>query len=583
MKPMNPSDVHILLCQLLTKVRADPRLQAELARAEREFFAASEDSSLRDGLLAGCTDQDLEALFTLPAMIRFVEWYLLERESEVLGEQPLLHFLPASESRDCLAESVVGVYLVEADRSGEYGMVDLQDESKLDLLPVKDVPLQVGDLCIGRFYPQSMDTYIASVALAMQRPGAQVAAAFNEDVGRLQLDRKLQQAELEHLLFRGGTQAEKDANQTGEKADEVVSEPTVPLEHLEAELENVLQTHGLTDEEADVSELLPELSATSISTALQHAISPGQLIGPVLEYVAFHSEVDIRILHKLLLDIWAAHKGRQQPAQQQKKEGKASKPRLRPLDEKQPLGEQIAKSIDEKLTSGGGVEQTFAEVEAMLGVDQDGDADAADLPALDGDLEPLIREFLWESKLENSAAEPILQRLLQLQQELPVPRLDLEAITSKDLLRLFLELFLKDPTQQGHQQASEAYALLQGFFAWAEETQQYELGSVLEDCSADFVQQLPRLARASRTLSNAQKQGGATPALHHVVAIQAGILHLAIGSQEQPARMAVDAKLAENLREGDLIVGVFVPAAGNGGTFAGMVVTLPALAEDLLG
>ena len=70
---LDPLKIQDLLFRKLADLAGEPRFRGEIARAEREFFGASPGADPTAGSNAA----------------RFSEWYLLERESEALGDVPV--------------------------------------------------------------------------------------------------------------------------------------------------------------------------------------------------------------------------------------------------------------------------------------------------------------------------------------------------------------------------------------------------------------------------------------------------------------------------------------------------------------
>src|SRR5690606_19406369 len=103
------------------------------------------------------------------------------------------------------------------------------------------------------------------------------------------------------------------------------------------------------------------------------------------------------------------------------------------------LGAEIAARLGDALANRTDVQSILDEVDKRLGGggSEEGyglgsvlPSDDEPLPAgggFDGDLRPLIEEYLWEADAER-ADEPILDELVRVQLENPVPRLDLEAL-----------------------------------------------------------------------------------------------------------------------------------------------------------
>ena len=165
MDPTQASDFQRVLDELMETVRSKPTLTSEVCRAEREFFQAN----------PGARDHDPSA------MMRFCEWFLLERESDVIGGVPVrLLPMPAAD-RQRLEDSLVGVFQIQGSNTDEYVVVDLQGDTSHDVAHVEGVTLSTGDLLIGRLFEGPLDVYVASVSMAYQRDARALAAAFTKD------------------------------------------------------------------------------------------------------------------------------------------------------------------------------------------------------------------------------------------------------------------------------------------------------------------------------------------------------------------------------------------------------------------
>ncbi|MCB9888600.1 MAG: hypothetical protein H6836_03410 [Planctomycetes bacterium] len=530
------------------EVRARPGVAAEMARAEREFFGANPAAPRSDPA----------------ALQRFCEWYLLERESEVLGDVPARCLPMEPEEREALATSLVGVFLVRGQAQGEYVVDDLQTGQLYELAEIEDVPLEAGDVLVGRLYDGALDTMFASAALARQRDAIQLAEAFRRDVAGLALDRRLTQAELEHLMFRGRGTGEVE----GESGD-----PPIPLERLEAELERCLDAGGF-DTDA--------LPATAISGALRDAPKPGMVADPLLEKIAFDTTVDLALAQRLMLAIWQSH--RSAPARSNELQPPD------PIRERPNLGESVAERIRTGLARHQGVEELFGEVEEMVGAEPEeavwaaphegGIGDLAD----EGDLRGLVEEYRWElgERLRDGDAA-VLARLVATQCEAAVPVLDLESIDTADLLRLHLQVYLEQPPGERSAAVGEVFAAVSRFFAWAEETQGYALTAPLAEVRSGMVDQVARLEVAGVALTHDAAAWTARPVLLRVVAVQPERIEVARDEEDELLFVPVPERAALSLVVGDLLLGALeVPAPGEG-VFHGVVVALPAMAEGLLG
>ncbi|MBL8729802.1 MAG: hypothetical protein JNM25_15345 [Planctomycetes bacterium] len=556
--------VEVALAKLASRLDADPRLHAERLRAQREFFG--------QGAAGGA-----ERLPTDAAGQRFVEWLLLERESEVLGAPPIDVPPFAEEGRD-LVDSTVGVFLVLARDAETVEAQDLQDDTVFDL-SVPAGSLLAGDLLVGRLFDAGADQWRPSSAAAVFRPGALLAEAFRRDVERLALHRRLRQIELEHLLLR---RTDQTPSPTAANVD------TVPLEHLEADLDALLRASGCRQ------------SAAEVSSQLRAVERPGAVIGPLLEELAFETDIDLDATREILLRIWNAHHGNRPPGPvAATMEAAAS----------ESLGEQLVRTLDEGLRQKRDVEDLFAQLERMAGIEaeeeaelehagpdrdeagdrgfesdrdevDDHDAAIADRGGnLDGDLEPLVQEYLWETDREHDAGAGVLRQWIELQRNAAVPRTDLEQVRGADLLRLLVHCYLGAEPGRRTVVVRSAFAELQRFYAWVVQTQELDLTSVLQECGPTFVDQVERYEAAGLALSTA---GGvrARPAILAVDDLGAAGFGVRDDEGEHHWLMA-PATTTARLRVGDLVLGALEPGAG-GVALAGLVVVLPGAVRSLM-
>lgn len=613
-----------LVARLAAKLAADPRLRAEVQRARREFFGAE----------ARAVDDRAAAVpgAASAAEHRFAEWFALERTCDTLGDVPVE--LPAyGEFADDLLGSQAGVFLVQDAIGGAVSARDLQDDTVLDLM-VPPQSLREGDLLVGRLFPSGPGTYTPSTACAVFRPGVELGRAFARDLQRLELDRRLQQVELEHLLLRRPEQTQSPtaapaaaARVAGAPAAE--APPTVPLEHLEADLERLLREAG------------SELSAATISQQLALVARPGQVIGPLLDEMAFDSDVDLDRLRDLLLQIWNAHHAEEDDA------ATAVDGALPGAAPGETLGERLVRTLDEGLAQKRDVADLFAQLERMAGIEpepEDGedvadpaasledadddafDGDEGDDDELDdedadgerspgqagraaakrgaaarrrdvdgddegdgaagfgdpdaGDLEPLVEEYLWESG--RSDAETPLRLWTELQRNAPLPRVDLEQVTAGDLMRLLLHVYLGAAPARRAAAVQDAFAELRRFYDWAASTQELDFRSVLTHCQGSLLTQLDRLHAASQALSNDQR-----PATRPGILQVEDVGPTGFGVRDDDGGthwITTPQAVAAQLQVGDLVLGALAPSRSGGSqrTLQGLVVVLPEQARELM-
>lgn len=568
--------VELTVASLAEAMAKDPRLGTELVRARREFLGTDSAEAV------GAADK---------AHHRFAEWFALERESEHLGAVPI-EVEPYCESASDLCDSIAGVYLVLDCTEDSVQARDLQDESVLELA-VPAGSLQQGDLLVGRLFELDVDLWTPSTAAAVFRPGQELGKAFHRDVQQLGLDRRLWQIELEHLLLR-----RLDAS-PGPLVDQA------PLEHLEADLDQLLQTGK------------SRLSAAEVSQSLAMARGPGPVMGPLLDALAFDTEVDLDQCRVLMLQIWNAHHS--QPIDQAQ---------VSPVEQApgEKLGERLARTLEEGLKHKRDVAELFAQLERMAGLrpedgdesEQPRDAEVAELEededdaeapqddpdeepgehadddredaaegsvAASGDLDPLVQEYLWETGRAGEPAGPTLRLWLQLQADSPLPHTDFEFVTAKDLMRLLLYVYLGAAPADRANAVRSAFAELQRFYAWAASTQEQDFRSVLDECKGPLLDQVERLQEAGIQFSTAATTN-ARPGILQVEDLGPNGFGVRDDDGENHWLRASPRALA-SLRVGDLLLGALARSTGPerngaGPSLVGLVVVLPADAKSLI-
>ncbi len=557
MAPSYPQRLQQALLDLHAQAQSDHRLQAELQRARREFFGPAASRAPSPS-----------------AELRFLEWALLERESVALAAPPCMA-LPLAGDLELLRDSEVGVFRIETVQGEAAEARDLQEDEILDLKAPKGA-LQPGDLMVGRIYQGERGVMQPSFAVAVYRPGEQLAKAFRKDVARLELDRRLTQAELERLLLQAHAPERSMHGEAPRPAEPAVAAHR-PVEHLEAELDALLATAGRGG------------LATEISEALAQAPAPGAVMGPLLDQLAFDTQVDLEQARQLLLELWNAHHPIVEPADAADDAATAAPPVGGPPGET--LGERLVRMLDEGLSQKRDVEDLFAQLEQEAGIEPEEDEDdglddeamravlASSFKEL-GDLEPLILEFLWE---EGGAAAPFaatLQLWVELQKNAPLSHVDLDDVSGRDLMRLLLHVYLQAPAAARAAAVHEAVAAVSAFSRWAEATQEMSLQSALDGCKGALLEHLERLESAGLRLSSPPSEQALAPAMMRVEDCAAH----GFGVRLEDAHYWIEAaaECAALLREGDLVLGALAKGS-RGHRLCGPVVVLPQDAEELIG
>jgi hypothetical protein len=564
--------IQALLTRLMGEMRENVPLAAEIARSEREFFQANPNALQKDP----------------SARFRFQEWFLIERESDVLGVVPATCAKMSGEERESLTDSLVGVFCVTGSSTGEYLIEDLQDQTIHDLIRIDGAELETGDIIIGRLFEGSLDTFIASSVMSCQRDATALGIAFQKDFASMELDRRLTQAEIEHLLFRG-----RGAGGAEPMPDDV------PLERIEADLEACLVRGGAEGH-----------STTEISAALRQAPRPGPVTKPLLEKIAFDTEVDIEAVQRLLLQIWNYHQAHAtakttqpdlEPVEPTPEADEIPRPEPEPLDEGPDLGRDVARRIQEGKENAENPSDVFADIERMVGVQPDPSfaPDSVDLSAdhdtdgdeepMDGDLRPLITEYLWETG-RNGVDVTILEELVRTQCESSVPRLELELVTSDDLFRLLVHTYLSSAPGDRTATVGQTFAVLERFYSWVEKSQSYELNDVIATARAEFVDHVARLEAAGLALSAGSSTASADASLGEparnvlrVISVANTWIEVDPDESDNLVRIETASGISDNLFEGDVLLGTLHISTARRGSFAGMVVALPAIATNLLG
>lgn len=559
--------LHDALQQLSRRAMQDHRLVAEFQRARREFFGPESAGRTRAA-----------------AELRFLEWTLLERESLALAAVPLdVLSLPGDD--DLLRGSVVGVYRIESVQGERADARDLQDDDTVDLV-VPEGALVAGDLMVGRLYGTARSGWQPSGAIAIYRPGQALAAAFQRDLARLSLERRLSQLEIEHLLLRQQL-PDRDLHAATPAEPQVVE--TVPrrqVEHVEAELEAVLAAGGAAG------------LATQISDALSQCARAGDVMGPMLDQLAFDTSVDLDRARRVMLELWSAHHEDEAPT--------AESTSVVPVepDERpgETLGQRLVRTLDEGLAQKRDVAELFRQLEAMAGIDpdeeeeddEDGfaaagravrsslDEDEGDdeVSMVAGDLDPLVTEWAWETRQEGSDAERHLRTLLELQQNAALPHTNVDDVTGQDLMRLLLHVYLHARADGRAEAVRAAFAAMQAFSTWAESTQELSLGKALAECKGTLLDQLDRLQDLGLRLASPADPRARSAALLRVEDVgQDGI---GVRADDEDHWLVLPRETAALARPGDLLLAALRPA-GSGVALAGPVVVLPGDAESLVG
>lgn len=552
---LDPARLQRTTREIAAELASDPAMAAELTRARREF-------------LGGAPVRPDSA-----ADARFCEWFVTERDSDVLGDIParVVGGVP-EDVREALLDSVCGLFLV-AGAGHEVRLRDVITDDDLNM--PADPRLALGDVLMGRLYPVDDGLVSPSPLVTVIRDGAALVEAVRSDLARADLARRLSQAEVEAVLHLGTPEAAARGAQdaAAEPEDDVAEEDSLPPEHYEERLAELL---------GDPDEL--DVTAADISRAL--AASPnsaGAVIGPLLEQFAFETAADLGVLHQTLVELWNAHRKaphttKAVPTPEPTRQ--AQRDDIDDLDGPG-LGAAIARRLEQGAAAHEDVEKLFGDIESVLGA-EDEDEDDDDWNRPDGDLDPLVTEFLWErDHAAGSAAATVLAAFLEQQNALPVPGVYLEAITPNEIARFLLQTYLSTPPGQRAARVGATFAVLSEFFVWAEDTQEYALTATIETCRREVAEPLSRTARASLALSTATEVvAGRRAQVHRVLRIEAGEVEV-VGDNDAPVWLDLQ-DAASMLRVGDILLAGLEPNGHGGAQVDGLAVVLPAGASSLI-
>jgi hypothetical protein len=318
------------------------------------------------------------------------------------------------------------------------------------------------------------------------------------------------------------------------------------------------------------------------------------VLGPVLDELAFDTRVDLDEVRQLMLRLWNVHHATDAPtAVGAEAAGEVDAEAAGEVGAEiaaeeadagtEPLGERLARTLDEGLRAKRDVEDLFAQLERMAGLepgasddDEDGD-DAAD--ALGGDLGPLVEEYLWETGRDGDPAVQPLRTWLELQTNAAVPHTDLEQVTGLDLMRLLLHCYLGAAPAERAAAVRTAFEELQRFYEWVQQTQDLDLTSVFAECRGSLVDQIDRLQAAGIALST-RHDPSTRPSVLRIEDVAEG----GFGVQDDEGGhhwLASERAATASLRVGDILLGAVVKGE-RGPVLAGLVVVLPADARTLI-
>lgn len=481
---LEPEEVEKALDALERAVLAQPGLAAELEASRREYFLQGEPPPGGEE--------------TPRALRRHREWFLLERPSNVLGGAPVewvLHRLDDVDESElqedalrALLASRCSVFQVTGVAEGEG--VWVRDLAAMGEYPLSEPEgsraLSADDVLVGRLFAIGESLYNVSPAAGVFR-SSKLLRALLADFEQLRQARRgvlrLTQAELEAMFWRRIEPASTDAVAAARTA---------------------LVAGGVDSER--VEQILNDLRRSPFDPSL--VVHGGDdVLGSVLDSLAFDTRMDLDVARRVLLDAWAVLA--------------ASDDDATAASDDSPRGPQDARAaieaFDAGRRAGKDLETLFRELERDLDLesetyDPDG-IDGAPAPDFPGVVGAMVEEFLWElgrTQGESAALEASAVRAFG---EFGADYGVFENLTGRELV-LFTSVWL--PERKLLRSADEVRRMLHAlreFCAWSQENHDVALLDAYEKAIPPMERALARLVEAQRWC---RSDGGQASTLYEV-------------------------------------------------------------------
>lgn len=484
---------------LMGLVRTDQTLSAEFEASIPDFFRGHVPS--RGG-----------ALGALLAGRRHLEWFLLEHHVPRLGGGsvgPHLEeaFRAAALDRaekaddphlaellglafDSLLRSHAGIFEVEEVRP-EVGAW-LRDVTGFGSFaaasPALAAGLAGGELLVGRLYPAGEGAHVPSPASAIVRL-PEVVDALQRDLERIRDAQgakvlRVSQGELEAMFFGAGGGAVRAPDGPGDEAPSRLSDDPVD------DAVRLLQAAGFS---ADRARQAAGRLGREPRDPERLVHGGGDVLGRILEEVAFDTSIDLDGARKALMGAWELLSAALSPAPPT------------PSLEQGALDEDAARAAAVDAFSAGRLrgEDPTALVQSLqreLGVggeEEESDRPAPDFPGVVG---AMIDEMRWElgatrTGFDVTQLEP-LSHLADFAQPIGV----FEELTGDDLLRFSTFWLQEKRVLTSDDEARKLVAGLREFCEWSLDAHEVDLGSTLMDALDGLEHSLARTRRANLIL-----------------------------------------------------------------------------------
>ena len=472
---------------------------------------------------------------------RHLEWFLFDRHCESLQGAPVeaLYGLWQERALDerpevgelgrAYLESIAGVFEVTSSRAGAGVVVD--DLLGLGTYEVEEREaageLQPGDLVVGRLHPIDAARYRFSPAAgAFRNPG--LVEALRGDLEGMRQGRRgvlrIQQNELEKLFFASTASPE-------------VAAPSAPGGTYEDGQERAVAAMRAAG-------IAPETCGEVLS-AVGDSIAVGdpELIGDILDQLAFDTEVDLEELRRAFAEMADAYRRRSST------DAGAS-----PAAPDRTVAEAL-QEFDRGRAAGGDLEELFGALERSLGVDADEedaalvDGDAVNFPGVVG---AVVEEFLWDVGRQGGEEAAVAMEPLRLFARYASKVDVFEELGAEQLLD-FCARWILDESDLDPDQARGLLQALESFCAWCEEQHAHPLKTAFSEKLGALRESVPRLI-ALRACTPADPL---SPGAYRVCAVdgEAALVEevAPVGEPGERLHVPLDGALAEGLREQDLV------------------------------
>lgn len=522
--PLHPVDRAFARLDLLIRERRD--LRAEFARAIAGFGG-------------GAPVSEHEARLWLR---RALEWFVLERPRDGSSAPPFADLLDASPadptdavraSAAALRGSIVSIFEVTGVETGRG--VWLRDLAALGEYPASEPAAAAiftrGDLVAGRIFPLADESWHVSRAAAFFR-SAELLAAVRRDLERARLERRavvrIAQADLERMFFGHATAASQSTNPNAE-VRQMLAQGGLERE----EIERILTR--LAEEPFDPKQLLP---------------GAVDVLGEILDRIAFDTSVDLERARRLLIDAWRGASA----------EPSADANTLVPRAPRERGGAAgVASALAEferRRNAGVPLEKAFRELEQELELDADGsddDAELAPAPDFPGVVAAVVEEYLWEAAQTHGPAESRARETVRLFGVFAAPVGVFENLSVRDLLAYTCHWLPENGAFENADAAREHLVEFGKFCHWIDEAHGLDLHAPFREILRSLESSLPRIVEANR-----RRTRSADPAageLFECVSVVHGEPVSLRNRAGGEAHAELDPELAQWLRPGDHVRG----------------------------